>query len=186
MAVFAENGSFRPKNCYGRNFGYGRISAFLKLSLTVSVFRKKFPFGHTLYSTPVTNNNKMFPPRSQLKFPALFSYRPSGCCAPAPVRRPSATSNRLPSASPTSSSTRQRAAPTGNNLIWYNQYYSGYLIICRMPNQQAKKPLEKTLEISYTGKSTKMGNLDQIKTSLHMSQNHISISSGFSSGILAY
>ena len=48
MAVFAENGSFRPKNCYGRNFGYGRISAFLKLSLTVSVFRKKFPFGHTL------------------------------------------------------------------------------------------------------------------------------------------
>ena len=56
----------------------------------------------------------------------------------------------------------------------------------RVPIQLAKKPLEKSLEkplenpleISYTGKTPKMGSLD-------MSQNQIWISSGFSSGFLA-
>ena len=48
MAVSAENHIFGRKFSYGRNFGYGRISAFFKLFLTVTVFRKKFSFGHTL------------------------------------------------------------------------------------------------------------------------------------------
>ena len=54
-----------------------------------------------------------------------------------------------------------------------------------VPIQLAKKPLEKLLEkslekleISYTGKTPKMGSLD-------MSQNQIWISSGFSSGFFA-
>ena len=50
--------------------------------------------------------------------------------------------------------------------------------LVRVPIQLAKKPLEKSLEkpleISYTGKTPKMGSLD-------MSQNQIWISNGFSS-----
>ena len=56
-------------------------------------------------------------------------------------------------------------------------YTEGY----RVPIQSAKNPLEKSLEnpleISYTGKTQKMGSLD-------MSHNQIWISSGFSSGLL--
>ena len=56
-----------------------------------------------------------------------------------------------------------------------------------MPIQLAKKPLEKPLEktlekpleISYNGKTPNMGSSD-------MSQIQIGISSGFSSGFLAY
>ena len=48
MPVMAENGYFRPKNSHGRNFGYGGNSAILGQSLTVTVFRKKISFGHTL------------------------------------------------------------------------------------------------------------------------------------------
>ena len=48
----------------------------------------------------------------------------------------------------------------------------------RVPIQLAKNPLENPLEISYTGKTPKMG-------SLEMPQNQIWISSGFSSGFLA-
>ena len=48
MSVTAENGCFWPKIPYGRNFGYSRISASLKPFLTVTVFRQKFSFGHTL------------------------------------------------------------------------------------------------------------------------------------------
>ena len=51
----AETSNFRPKmavsaenHIFGRNFGYGRISASFKLFLTVTVFRQKFSFGHTL------------------------------------------------------------------------------------------------------------------------------------------
>ena len=47
------------------------------------------------------------------------------------------------------------------------------------PIQKVIKPLENPLEISYTGKSTKMGSLD-------MSHNQIEISSGFSSSCLTY
>ena len=43
-----ETAIFGRKFTYGRNFGYGRISASLKPFLTVTVFRKKFSFGHTL------------------------------------------------------------------------------------------------------------------------------------------
>ena len=79
MAVFAENGSFRPKNCYGRNFSYGRISAFLKLSLTVSVFRKKFPFGHTLPQSK-GDFGEAFPPsvRRLLRRPTSKKF-PASC-----------------------------------------------------------------------------------------------------------
>ena len=70
MAVFAENGSFRPKNCYGLNFGYGRILAFLKLSLTVSVFRKKFPFGHTL----IQRDSKLPELIGSLKFGGFWGF----------------------------------------------------------------------------------------------------------------
>ena len=46
----AENSSFWPKNSYGRNFSYGRISAFIKVYLTVTEFRQKSSFGHTLWA----------------------------------------------------------------------------------------------------------------------------------------
>ena len=40
---------FTAKNTsYGRNFGYGRISAFIELYLAVTAFRQKSSFGHTL------------------------------------------------------------------------------------------------------------------------------------------
>ena len=70
--------------------------------------------------------------------------------------------------------------PTEENLRRIAKVVNGRV---RVPIQLAKKPhekpLEKPLEISYTGRSKKMG-------SLYMSQNQIWISSGFSSGFLAY
>ena len=44
MAVSAEY------SLTAENFGYGRISAFIELYLTVTAFRKKSSFGHTLVS----------------------------------------------------------------------------------------------------------------------------------------
>ena len=78
MSVTAENSYFRSKIPYGRNFGYGisekilfrshttcrrpilitkmlhifgygRISAFIELYVSVTEFRKKSSFGHTLH-----------------------------------------------------------------------------------------------------------------------------------------
>ena len=42
IPLTAENTS------YSRNFGYGRISAFIELYLAVTAFRQKSSFGHTL------------------------------------------------------------------------------------------------------------------------------------------
>ena len=50
MSVAAENGYFRPKIPYCRNFGYGRISVFWSCLFTVTVFRQKISYSHTLYA----------------------------------------------------------------------------------------------------------------------------------------
>ena len=75
MCLTAENTS------YGRNFGYGRILAFIKafmeLYLTVTVFRQKSSFGHALVSlyllllAPVTINS--WPTVHHMDFPISSS-----------------------------------------------------------------------------------------------------------------
>ena len=56
MSVTAENSYFRPKIPYSRNFSYGRISAFIELYVTVTEFRKKSSFGHTLAARGTSQN----------------------------------------------------------------------------------------------------------------------------------